>query len=93
VVHAAPLRTGSGSTGLALLGSTFERRSKGETAASLASGTQRLSGIKSGYRTGVTWHRWHSAIWNATLVWQTPQDWPDEISIIEVFFVPLFVLG
>jgi hypothetical protein len=45
------------------------------------------------YLTGFRWHRWHSAIWNATLVWQTPQESPAEIWIIEVFFVPLFVLG
>ena len=45
------------------------------------------------HRTGFTWHRSQSAIGNATLVWQTPHDSPDEIPIIEVFFVPLFVLG
>ena len=45
------------------------------------------------HRTGFTWHRSQSAIGNATLVWQTPQDSPAEIPIIEVFFVPLFVLG
>ena len=44
-------------------------------------------------RTGFTWHRSQSASGNATLVWQTPQDSPDEIPIIEVFLVPLLVLG
>jgi hypothetical protein len=45
------------------------------------------------YRTGFRWQRSQSLMANATLVWQTPQPIPEEISIIEVFFVPAFVLG
>jgi hypothetical protein len=50
-------------------------------------------GTDAAYRTGFTWQRSQSPSENATLVWQTPQDSPDEIAIIEVFLVPLFVLG